>query len=236
MSAINRIRVLILHDDAIARAGLATAFGMYPDLELRDDEHSVDVVVADFAYGVACATRHAATEASPKVVIVAGIDREWEIRSALESGVRGYLLVGCTLDELAAGVRAVHRGARHLSPQVAERLAESMFVEALTTREEDVLQHVVEGLGNKAIGKRLGIAEGTVKSHLKAAFEKLGVRSRTQASAAVERRGLLRRGPGLATPMQSVDSSRLPTKDLRLTIPARPARQGARLDGARLWQ
>ena len=59
-------------------------------------------------------------------------------------------------------------------------------------REEDVLCLVVEGLGNKAISRRLGIAVGTVKSHLKAAFDKLDVKSRTQAVAAVERRGLLR--------------------------------------------
>lgn len=121
-----------------------------------------------------------------------GIDREWEIRRALEHGVRGYLLVGCALDELAVGVRAVHRGARHLSTEVAARLAESVALEPLTAREEQVLRLVAEGLCNKAIGRKLGIAVGTVKSHLKSAFDKLDVESRTQAVAAVERRGLLR--------------------------------------------
>ena len=106
--------------------------------------------------------------------------------------MRGYLLVGCSLDDLAAGVRAVHRGARHLSPQVAARLAESISIEPLTAREEEVLRLVVEGLCNKAIGRRLGIAVGTVKSHLKSTFDKLNVESRTQAVAVVERRGLLR--------------------------------------------
>jgi DNA-binding NarL/FixJ family response regulator len=128
----------------------------------------------------------------PKVLVIAGIDREWEIRSALERGVRGYLLVGCSLEELMEGVRVVHRGARYLSPQVATRLAESISLEPLTSREEEVLRLVVEGLCNKAVGRRLGIAVGTVKSHLKSTFDKLKVESRTQAIAVVERRGLLR--------------------------------------------
>ena len=154
---------------------------------------------------------------SPKVVILAGIDREWEIRSALSRGVRGYLLVGCALDELADGVRAVHRGARHLSPRVAARLAESMSVEPLTAREEEVLRLVVEGMCNKAIGRRLGIAVGTVKSHLKSTFDKLDVQSRTQAVAAVERRGLLREVP------QPADSRRKPA----MSPPLRMSNQSA---------
>lgn len=225
MSSIDRIRVLVVHDDPVAQAGLSAAFSRCSDFELQEDDGylstetsmairprpcAVDVVVADYSHGVAIAARaprHPASANGPKVVIVAGIDREWEIRSALECGVRGYLLVGCSLNELADGVRAVNRGARQLSPQVAARLAESMSVEALTAREEEVLRLVVEGLCNKAIGRRLGIAVGTVKSHLKATFDKLNVESRTQAVAAVERRGLLSHsrppGPGARVPQQS---------------------------------
>jgi DNA-binding NarL/FixJ family response regulator len=209
MSLVGHIRVLVVHSDPVAQAGLLVAFGRYSDLEVKNPAHpldgvqsrvlphreyAVDVVVADYSNGVTLATqaaRHGNSAASPKIVVVAGIDREWEIRSALERGVRGYLLVGCSLDELAVGVRAVHRGARHLSPQVAARLAESISLEPLTAREEEVLRLVVEGLCNKAIGRRLGIAVGTVKSHLKSTFDKLDVESRTQAVAAVERRGLL---------------------------------------------
>lgn len=208
MPSVERIRVLVVHGDPVARAGLSVAFGKYSDLEVQDTIEAtgspspwvpmglrcpVDVVVADYANGLQLAvqtSREGAT-ASPRIVVVAGTDREWEIRGALERGVRGYLLAGCALDDLADGVRAVHRGARHLSPQVAARLAESVAVESLTGREEEVLQLVVDGLCNKAIANRLQIAVGTVKSHLKSTFDKLNVQSRTQAVAAVERRGLL---------------------------------------------
>jgi DNA-binding NarL/FixJ family response regulator len=207
MSKDDRIRVLVVHADPVAQVGLSAAFSRYPDLEVQDAsapfrssppphpsarQYAADVVVADYANGVALATRASQHSAiSPKVVVVAGIDREWEIRSALEQGVRGYLLVGSALDTLAAGVRAVHRGARHLSPQVAERLAESISSEPLTAREEEVLRLLVEGLSNKAIAIRLAIAAGTVKSHLKSIFGKLNVQSRAHAVAVVEQRGLL---------------------------------------------
>ena len=210
MSRIDRIRVRVVHDDPITQEGLSAALGRYPDLEVEGTpsrsidatsmfhpagSRSADVVVADPANGVAIAVqaaREAYAPGRPKVMVLAAIDREWEIRTALERGVRGYVLMGCALDDLAAGVRAVHRGERHLGPQIAARLAESLSVEPLTAREEEVLRLVVSGLCNKAIGKLLGIAVGTVKSHLKSTFDKLGVQSRTQAVAAVERRGLLR--------------------------------------------
>lgn len=128
----------------------------------------------------------------PRIVIVTGNDGECGIRCALEMGVKGYVLVGCELQELLAGVHAVSRGLRHLCPQAAARLAESVCVEALSLREEEVLKLVADGLCNKAISRCLGIAVGTVKSHLKSIFGKLTVGSRTQAMAAAQRRGLLR--------------------------------------------
>lgn len=199
MSLTARIRIFVLHRDPVAHAGLSAAFSNRPDFEVCAARGSAlsypaEVVVADYSQGIALAETVAdrrGNSTGPKVVVIAGIDREWEIRSALERGVHGYLLVGCSLEELVEGVRVVHRGARYLSPQVATRLAESLSLEPLTSREQEVLHLVVEGLCNKAIGRRLGIAVGTVKSHLKSTFDKLNVESRTQAIAVVERRGLL---------------------------------------------
>jgi len=209
MAYANRIRVLVLHDDPLARAGLSATFGRHQDLEVVNDDETdsepslmglpnepvADVVVADYENGVELATRGSrrlGADHAAKIMVVASSDRECEIRHALERGVRGYVLMGCALDELASGVRAVHRGARFLSPQVALRLADSLSGEPLTAREEEVLRLVVEGMGNKLIARRMNIAVGTVKSHLKGVFDKLNVDSRTQAICAAERRGLLR--------------------------------------------
>lgn len=209
MAHANRIRILVLYDDPFARAGLSTTFARYPDLEVVNADgdallalptprqlagDAVDVVVADYANGVelaALGSRQIWVGEQCRIMIVASIDREWEIRHAMANGVRGYVLFGCPLDELASGVRAVRWGQRHLSTKVAQRLAESLSGETLTCREEEVLRLVVEGMGNKAIARRLNIAVGTVKSHLKGIFDKLNVESRTQAICATERRGLL---------------------------------------------
>lgn len=209
MSSANPIRILVLHDDPFTRAGLAATFSKYQDLEVVNIDEDVfgdentaparlyraaDVVVTDYENGIRLAergSRRAIGSKCLKIMIIASSDREWEIRHAMECGIRGYILFGCALDELAFGVRAVHGGVRHLSAQVAQRLAESLSADPLTSREEEVLRLVVDGLGNKSIAKRLDIAVGTVKSHLKGVFDKLNVDSRTQAICATERRGLL---------------------------------------------
>lgn len=82
-------------------------------------------------------------------------------------------------------------GARALSRRIAQQLAESMTGSQLTSREMEILKLVVDGMGNKLIARRLGIAVGTVKSHMKSIFDKLDVESRTQAIAVSIRRGLL---------------------------------------------
>ena len=181
------IKVLVLHADPVARAGLAFACANHADLEVVEaPDARPDVVVADYASALTAVARH-------KVLVVGGSDREWDIRRALERGVRGYVLGGSTLEQIAEGVRVVHRGGRFLSPQAAARLAESVYREPLTAREEEILRLVSHGLPNKTIASRLGIAAGTVKSHLKSTFGKLNVQNRTQAAAIVEQHGLLER-------------------------------------------
>ncbi|HWH41196.1 MAG TPA: response regulator transcription factor [Usitatibacter sp.] len=206
MSAAERIRVEILHADPIARAGLVVACGRYKELEVRESaypaecqalsrrflDRSWDVVVADYAVGLAIAAMAGRSGlAWPRAVIVTAPHREWEIRSALQAGVLGYVLSGCGVEDVAAAIRAAYRGVRYLSPQAAARLAESVSREALTAREHDVLSLMTQGLSNKAIANRLEISAGTVKSHLKAIFAKLEVRSRAQAMLTAEERGLL---------------------------------------------
>jgi two-component system NarL family response regulator len=215
MNATAPIPVAILHHDALVRACLATWLRAHDDMELRAE---VDtgvffpaqdpsprrglVVVADPAHALAAARADRAASAShaatPAIVLVSGLDREWDLREALLHQVRGYLVAGFAPEQLAEAVRAAHRGARYLCGRAAARLAESYAFEALTEREQEVLALVVEGLCNKAIGRRLDISIGTVKSHLKSVYDKLRVVSRTQASAAAERRGLLQRHAGAA--------------------------------------
>lgn len=208
MFANDTIKVQVVYADALVAAGLTATLSGPSDLGLvgrtadaalpsADFLRHVDVIVTDYEHGLALLNRARADARSrqgsalPTVLIVTPRDTESEIRHALERGARGYLLLGCGVDELVAAVRALHAGIRHIGARAAQRLADSVACEALTGREQAVLRLVVEGHGNKAIANRLEIAIGTVKSHLKSIFQKLNAASRTEVATVAERRGLL---------------------------------------------
>jgi len=200
-----RIRILVRYDDPLLAAGLMAIMREQHDFELvagTDDLASdgtatdADVVIADYVRGlecISCARRSARTRPAkmPCVLILTQRDSEREIRHALENGAQGYLTLGCDLDELLKAVRTLHRGLRHLGAVAARRMADSIASELLTAREMDVLRLLVEGHANKSIARRLDIAAGTVKTHLKGIFQKLGAATRTEVAAVAERRGLL---------------------------------------------
>jgi DNA-binding NarL/FixJ family response regulator len=199
-----QIRILVSHSDPVAHAGLTTALSAYADFEVVDYRESEariesDIIAADFERGLAALSTARDSGRSLKVLIVTTNDRECDIRRALKQGARGYVLQGCSLDELAGAVREAVAGGVHLGASIAQRLAESIYGDPLTAREEEVLGHVVEGLCNKEIARQLDLAVGTVKSHLRAVYAKLDVKSRTHAVAVARRRGLLQmRGSSLS--------------------------------------
>ncbi len=195
------IHVIVVHDDYVCRTGLTAAFAECDDMRVQaasqDDPALLccDVVVTDFDNGIRIlAATHAlqVDRAGTKVAIVANAEREWQIRDALKRGAAGFLPLGSSAEELYVAVRTVHRGECHLSPSIAARLATSLATEPLTEREGQVLTLLTDGLCNKHIASQLDISVGTVKAHLRSAFDKLGVHSRTEAMLIAERRGMLR--------------------------------------------
>ena len=121
-----------------------------------------------------------------QVLVLTSFSDQTRILDALSAGADGYLLKHAEPDDIADAIRAVHSGDSPLDPKAARALVESRRAgrgsPQLTDREREVLLLVRDGLANKQIARRLGIAERTVKAHLTSVFQRLGVTDRTQAA------------------------------------------------------
>jgi DNA-binding NarL/FixJ family response regulator len=208
------ISVAVAHKDPLVRVGLqatlagvhdfdvslfhpgAAAGGPVPDVLVADYETALTLFAAVAPVTPVTPACCPARARMPRVMVVSHRDRETEIRNALDLGVCGYLLLGCGLDEMVFGVRALHRGQRHLDRSAAQRVAESLGRPALTGREDAVLRLIAVGHVNKIIASELGITVGTVKAHVKAILAKFGAKTRTEAAALAQQRGLCGRVGG----------------------------------------
>jgi two-component system NarL family response regulator len=141
--------------------------------------------------GVEAITSIRADFPQARIIVLTTFDGDEDIYRALQAGARGYLLKGMFGDELLDAIRAVHAGKSRIPPAVAERLASRMGGPGLTTRELEVLEHIVTGQSNKEIGNSLCISEATVKTHINNLLGKLGVTDRTQAATTAIQRGIV---------------------------------------------
>jgi DNA-binding NarL/FixJ family response regulator len=203
MPQATHIMVLIEHSDALISAGLAATLRRRrgfkvvfrsPDSTVVNSRESAgpswDVAVADYDSGM----RLLASEGTgrDRVMILTDSDSEARICHALEQGTRGYLLLGCSIEDLIDALRSIHVGGIALAPLVVTRVADRLKQQALTKREEEILAQIMLGLSNKRIAVRMAVAVGTVKAHVKSILGKLDATSRTEAVAIAQRRGLLR--------------------------------------------
>ncbi|WP_298925095.1 response regulator transcription factor [uncultured Ramlibacter sp.] len=154
---------------------------------------SAQVTVADYETATALATAHWGRAGMPRILVVTPRETESDVQSALAVGILGYVPTDCRAEDIVQGALALGRGQRHLSEIARQRIAERLSYPTLTQREAQVLELVATGWSNKMIGNRLGVVEGTVKTHVKAILEKLCVRSRTEAAHVAIRRGLVSR-------------------------------------------
>jgi DNA-binding NarL/FixJ family response regulator len=207
------IRLVIADDHWVVREGLRMYLSRDPQFEIIGEaedgaeavrlarERRPDVVLMDLIMpvmdGVAAIT--AIRDQAPGVEIVAltsVLDDELVV-VAVKAGAIGYMLKDAHGVDLKEAIRAAADGRVHLAPQAAARLLREVRTpdvvspDALTERETDVLRLVSLGLANKEIARRLGIGEGTVKTHVSSLLGKLGLQSRTQAALHAVRIGLI---------------------------------------------
>jgi len=207
------IRILLADDHDVVRRGLTALLdgtegfavvGAAADGEeavTLAGEHDPDVVLMDLSMpgvdGIEATRRLMAERPESRVVVLTSFSDRERILDALDAGAVGYLLKDAEPDELLRGIAAAARGESPLAPKAAKAVltarAESRPAAELTAREQEVLGLLAEGLANKQIARRLGIAEKTVKTHLTSVFQSIGVTDRTQAALWARNNGF---GPG----------------------------------------
>ena len=184
------IQVQVRHRCPFVSAGLHAILSAQPDIQLRAEtpgeiaRSDNCVLVADYASSVSALRGRwcNASGASPLPVLVLTYHaKAVAIRYAIESGVRGYVIQGGDPNEVIEAVRMLSHGRYYLSPGAGSLETEWLRRPPLTPREAEVLQALASGGTDKAIARDLGIQLGTVKTHMKQLFQKLGVTTRTQA-------------------------------------------------------
>jgi DNA-binding NarL/FixJ family response regulator len=209
------IRVVLAEDYAVVKDALATMLSFEDDVEVVATTASgtdvvrlvrelrPDIVLMDVALeglnGIEATRKINESGSSSAVIVLTMYDDADTVAQAVAAGARGYVPKTASRDELVAAIRTVAGGEAVLHPTVTapflRRMAplanQAVAAERLTDREQDVLQHLVQGMSTKQIAAALVLGEETIKTHLGRIYQKLGVTDRVQAVAFAIRRGLV---------------------------------------------
>ena len=217
----DRVRVLLVDDDDLMRAGLRSVLSSDDTIEVAGEagdggealgrvrETQPDIVLMDIRMpgvdGISATREVLAGSPDVKVVVLTTFEDDDYIFDALSAGASGFLLKRTKPEELISAIHAVADGDSLLSPSVTRRVIDRMAtqpvaglsgarLEKLTPREREVLELIGRGLSNREIAESFVIEESTVKTHVKRILMKLGLRDRVQAVILAYETGLIRPG------------------------------------------
>ena len=223
------IRIAIVDDQGMVRAGFRSLLADEPDLEVvgeasnREDAEALvsellpDVTLMDIRMpvldGLAATRELVSRGVATRVLVLTTFDLDEYVFEALRAGASGFLLKDAPAEELAAAIRVVAAGDSLLAPGVTRRVIDA-FVERpgprpqaadsrlpdLTPRELEVLGLLARGMSNQDIGSTLFVSEGTTKTHVSNVLTKLGLRDRVQALIYAYETGVVVAGDGSAQP------------------------------------
>jgi DNA-binding NarL/FixJ family response regulator len=202
------ITIVLADDHHVVRQGMAAIIATESDLkivgEACDGEQALslyaqlkpDVLVLDLRMpvldGFEVVKRLIATDRMARILVMTTYDADEDIWRCLRAGAKGYLLKDASQPEIITAIRTVARGESFTTPLLAVRLAHRAGAADLSPREAEVLTLLAAGKTNKEIATALSVEPGTIKSHLKSLFTKLGASTRGEAIHLANKRGLLK--------------------------------------------
>jgi two-component system, NarL family, response regulator len=201
------IRLLIVDDHPVVRAGLSSMLGKQAGIKLIGAaagaeealallaQSPADVVLLDLRMpkvsGIEAMLAFRKLASPPRVIILSSFEFEEEIYRAVQAGARGYLLKETSRDDIVAAIVAVHAGKQYFPPAIASRLSDRTHRSTLSPRELEILELLSKGLTNKEIGRAFGISRYTVRNHINSINQKLEVCDRTEAASVAIRQGII---------------------------------------------
>lgn len=201
------IRLLIVDDHPVVRAGLSSMLGKQSGLNLIGAAASAeealallknspaDVILLDLRMpkmsGIEALPLLLQLTPPPRVIILSSFEFEEEIYRSVQAGARGYLLKETPRDEIVAAIVAVHAGRQYFPPAIAARLSDRTHRSHLSPRELEILEMLSRGFTNKEIGRAFGISRYTVRNHVNSINQKLEVCDRTEAASVAIKQGII---------------------------------------------
>ena len=204
----DKITVLLVDDHSLVRRGFRRILEDETDITVVGEasdgaeavrvakELSPQVIVMDCALpsmnGLDATRKILAANPSTAVLMLSMHSEETWVHQALDSGARGYLLKSAVDMDLVAAIRSVARGEIVLDPQVAKTATlKGESTSALTTRELEVLQLIVDGQSNKEIATKLGLSANTIAVHRANIMDALGIHKTAELVVYAIRNGLV---------------------------------------------
>ena len=207
MEKTTTIRIMIIDDHPVVRAGLASMLTTQPDIDVVAsassgqealvllDTVAPDVILMDLRMpgmiGLEAMRIINSRLDPPRIIVLTSFDTDEDIYQSVGAGAHGYVLKDAPQDRLLDAIKVVHARGRYFPADIASRLTERMARSNLTPREHQVLQLVAKGLTNKEIGQAFGISDNTARNHVNSIIEKLHVSDRTEAATIAMRQGLV---------------------------------------------
>jgi len=210
----NPIRVLVVDDHLVVRAGIRGLLMTEPDIEVVGEAANGAEAVAQAAQlqpnvilmdlvmpqmdGITAIQEIIASQPAARILVLTSFDADDKVFPAIRAGALGYTLKDFGPAELVRAIQRVHRGDSSLHPTIARKVLQELAhppqrpptAEPLTRREVEVLRLVAHGESNQAIATTLGIGERTVRVHVSNILSKLHLASRTQAALFALHEGL----------------------------------------------